>query len=81
LRIIYEWKLESFIKRKLPYLDPENIDQEDTEDALRLATSARTIRAALAVLMGLPGVKIRVASAVLAMIWPDRYTVLDMRAL
>jgi len=81
LRIIYEWKLESFLKRKLPNLDPENIDREEAEDALRLAASASTARAALAVLMGLPGVKIRVASAVLAMIWPDRYTVLDVRAL
>jgi hypothetical protein len=80
-RVIYEWKLESFLKRKLPYLAPENIDREEAEDALRLATTARTIRAALSVLMGLPGVKIRVASAVLAMIWPDRYTVLDVRAL
>jgi hypothetical protein len=80
-RIIYEWKLESFLKRKLPYLNPENIDQDDVEEAMRLAATARTVRAAAAVLMGLPSVKNRVASAVLAMIRPDRYTVLDVRAL
>jgi hypothetical protein len=80
-RIIYEWKLESFLKRKLPYLNPENIDPDDVEEAMRLAATARTVRAAVAVLMGLPGVKSRVASAVLAMIRPDRYTVLDVRAL
>jgi hypothetical protein len=81
VRVIYEWKLESFLKRNLPYLNAENIDGEEVGDALRLAAIARTARSALAVLMGLPGVKVRVASAVLSMIWPDRYTVLDVRAL
>jgi hypothetical protein len=81
--IIYEWKLESFLKRKLLHLKPEDIDPDDVEleEAMRLAATARTGRAAVAVLMGLPGVKSRVASAILAMIRPDRYTVLDVRAL
>jgi len=31
--------------------------------------------------MALPAVKLRVASAIAAMIWPERYTVMDVRAL
>lgn len=54
---------------------------EDISDALRLAIDAKTPRSAVAVLCGLRGVDVPVASAILAMINPDKYTVIDFRAL
>ena len=77
---IVEWKLEAFL-----YLRPEqnfirNSDEE-IADALRLAISAGTPRAAIAVLCGLVGVRVPVASALLTAIFPERYTVIDKRAL
>ena len=58
-------------------------DNEDDEisDALHLAVNAKTERSAIAVLCGLNGVGVPVASAVLTMINPERYTVIDFRAL
>lgn len=53
----------------------------DVADALRLATSATTERAAIAVLCGLRGVLVPVASAILTATFPDRFTVIDFRAL
>jgi hypothetical protein len=50
-------------------------------DTLRLATLAETERAAVAVLTGLNGVHVPVASAILAAIDPERFTVIDFRAL
>lgn len=50
-------------------------------DALRLAVNAETERAAIAVLCGLSGVDIPVASAILTAIDPERYTMIDVRAL
>ena len=59
------------------------IKNEDAEiaDALKLATMAKTDRAALAVLVGLNGVRVPVASAILAAIDPEKFTVIDVRAL
>jgi hypothetical protein len=51
------------------------------EDALRLAVEAKTDRAAIAVLCGLVGVDVTVASAILTAINPDRYAIIDFRAL
>jgi hypothetical protein len=48
---------------------------------LRFAAEATTDRAAIAVLLGLNGVQIPVASAILAAIDPDRFTIIDVRAL
>jgi hypothetical protein len=48
---------------------------------LRLAVSARTERASVAVLKGLHGVDVPVATAILTAIDQDRYTVIDVRAL
>ena len=77
--IVY-WKLEAFL-----YLKPgRNLDRNEDEeiaDALRLAVDARTPRAAISVLCGLLGVRVPVASAVLTAIDPERYTVIDKRAL
>ncbi len=53
----------------------------ESHDALRLAVTAQTERAALAVLCGLCGVEIPVASALLTAIDPERYTIIDFRAL
>lgn len=55
--------------------------EADVSDALRLAVSATTERAAVAVLIGLRGVDVPVASAILAAIDPDRFTIIDYRAL
>ena len=79
---IYKWKLESFWNRNFSYIvEAKAADTGEVEDLLRLAVSARTTRATLAVLMGLPGTKLRVASAIATMIRPKRFTVLDVRAL
>ena len=82
-QIIFRWKLESFIKRKLPHIMKalEDTDEVDVEDALSVALTAKRDRTIIAVLTGLPAVRVRVASAVAAMIWPARFTVLDVRAL
>lgn len=53
----------------------------EIRDALRLARTAQTERAAIAVLCGLCGVEIPVASAILTAIDPERYTIIDFRAL
>jgi len=77
---IIEWKLEAFL-----FLRPErnfnrNTDEE-IADALRLAASAKTACAAIAVLCGLIGVRVPVASALLTAIFPEKYTVIDKLAL
>jgi hypothetical protein len=54
---------------------------EEVEDALRTAVEAKTERTAISVLIGLYGVEIPVASAVLTAIAPNRYTIIDYRAL
>jgi hypothetical protein len=54
---------------------------EEIADALDLALAARTERAATAVLTGLVGVDVPVASAILTAIDPMRFTVIDFRAL
>lgn len=77
LNVIYEWKLESF-RRFKPSL--ANNRSEELRDALRLASRAKTVRCAVAVLDGLDGVGIPVASAILTAIKPTEYTVLDVRA-
>ena len=76
LETIYRWKTGG---RGISRLQ-RNTDEE-VADALRLAASAHTDRSALAVLRGLSGVDIPVASAVLTTINPERYTIIDFRAL
>jgi hypothetical protein len=53
----------------------------DIRDPLRLAVEATTERAAIAVLTGLRGIEIPVASAIMAAIRPDHFTIVDFRAL
>ncbi|WP_103712399.1 hypothetical protein [Methylobacterium sp. V23] len=54
---------------------------EEVADALRTALLATTPRVAVSVLTGLSGVAVPVASAILAVIRPDQYAVIDPRGL
>ncbi len=76
LEDIFEWKTGGRGRSRLR----SNTDAE-IADALSLAVVARTERAAVSVLCGLRGVNVPVASALLTVIDPDRYTVIDFRAL
>ena len=76
LEKIYEWKTNGRGRSRLK----KNSD-EDIADALRLAVESKTDRAAVAVLTGLSGVHIPVASAILTAIDPERFTIIDFRAL
>jgi hypothetical protein len=76
IETIFEWKTNGSGRSRLS----KNSDEE-IADALRLAAHAKTERAAIAVLVGLHGVHVPVASAILTAIDPARYTVIDFRAL
>ena len=76
LATIFKWKTNGRGKSRLM-----RNDALDVEDALRLACAARAPRSAIAVLVGLHGVAVPVASSIMTVIYPDRYTVIDFRAL
>jgi thermostable 8-oxoguanine DNA glycosylase len=76
LETIFEWKTKGRGRSRLK----KNTDEE-IADALKLALEAKTPRAAIAVLRGLTGVDVPVASAILATIRPDEHTIIDWRAL
>ena len=76
LEIIFRWKTRG---RGIGRL--EGNSEDEIADALRLAVQAKTERAAISVLCGLFGVEIPVASAILTAIDPERYTIIDVRAL
>ena len=76
LQKIYEWKTKGRGRSRLLKNSGDEIS-----DAMKLAASAKTDRAAVAVLLGLNGVQIPVASAILTAINPERYTIIDFRAL
>ena len=76
IKTIFDWKTGGRGKSRL-----QRNSDEEIADALRLAVSAKTERAAIAVLLGLQGVLVPVASAILTAIDPKRYTVIDFRAL
>jgi hypothetical protein len=76
LKIIFEWKTNGRGRSRLT----KNTDKE-ISDALKLVTTAKTDRAAIAVLTGLNGVQVPVASAILTAIDPKRFTIIDFRAL
>jgi hypothetical protein len=73
---IFEWKTKGRGRSRL-----EGNTDSEIADALKLAVSAETERSAVAVLRGLQGVDVPVASAILTAIDPKRYTVIDFRAL
>jgi len=76
LGIIFKWKTRNRGVSRLQMNDAGEIT-----DALRLAVLAGSERSAIAVLRGLSGVDTPVASAVMTAINPERYTVIDFRAL
>ena len=76
LESIFRWKTKGRGISRLGH----NSD-EDIADALHLAVIAQTERSAVAVLIGLNGVDVPVASAILTVIDPERYTIIDFRAL
>jgi hypothetical protein len=74
--IIFEWKTRNRGVSRLR----EN-EGKDILDALLAATTAPDERTAVETLTRLSGVGVPVASAILTAIHPDRYTVIDFRAL
>jgi hypothetical protein len=76
LKVIVRWKSA----RKIAFID-DNTDSEIAR-ALRFASDARTTeRSAVETLDRLHGVGVPMASAILTTIHPDKYTVIDVRAL
>ena len=76
LEKIFRWKTGG---RGISRLS-QNTDGE-IADGLRLAIDATTERSAIAVLCGLNGVEVPVASAILTATKPQRFTIIDFRAL
>jgi len=77
LEIVCEWKS----KRRIGLLT-ENTDAEIKQALKRArATSAADVKGAVSSLTGLAGVGVKMASAILTAIFPERYTVFDFRAL
>ena len=75
LETIFRWKTKGRGATRLAANSEDEI-----EEALRVALIAKADRAAVAVLVGLEGIKLPVASTILTMIHPERFTILDMRA-
>ncbi len=76
LEIIVRWKSE----RVVHYLIGNS--SENIRSALAVAASPdATLEEAVSALIGLRGVDIAIASAILSAIYPERYAVLDYRAL
>jgi nucleoside-diphosphate-sugar epimerase len=76
LKVIVRWKSA----RKIAFID-DNTDAE-IANALRFATNVRTSeRSAVETLDRLHGVGVPMASAILTMIHPEKYTIIDVRAL
>jgi hypothetical protein len=76
LMVIACWKAEG-----RDFSRPNRNSDEEIADALHLAIEAKTERAAIAVLDGLTGVDVPIASAILTAIDPERFTILDFWAL
>lgn len=76
LGAIIDWKSSRPKRRIMTGNTPDEISE-----ALRVAVSAKHVRTAVGVLFALNGVDVAMASAILTTIHPDRYTVIDWRAL
>lgn len=76
LEPIIKWKSPRPLSRIMTGNTPHEISE-----ALRVADSAKHVRTTAGVLCGLNGVDVAMASAILTTIHPDRYTVIDWRAL
>jgi hypothetical protein len=72
---IVEWKA-SRAKGRVQLNSPE-----DVKEALKAVVDGLGDRAAVAILTGLNGVRLPMSSAILTAIFPDRFTVIDIRAL
>lgn len=82
LKIIFHWKHQNsrFYESKLePEFDRNR--SEAVDKALKQANEAKTDCEAIEALLTLKGVGVPTASAILANIYPDRFTVIDQRAL
>jgi thermostable 8-oxoguanine DNA glycosylase len=82
LKKIFYWKHESsrfYASRLEPAFDSNS--QTDVERALALVHEAQTGCEAVAALLELKGVQVPTASAILANIYPERFTVIDRLAL
>ena len=73
---IFEWKTRGRGRSR-----PVRNTDVEVAHALDLAIAARSDRAAVAVLTGLAGVDVPVASAILTTVDPERFTIVDFRAL
>lgn len=76
VHVIFEWKTRGRGRSRLA-----KNSKAEILDAIKLAKSAETPRAAIAVLRGLHGVDVPVASAFMTMMRPKVHTVIDFRAL
>ena len=76
LTIIFDWKTGGRGRSRLT----KNTDEE-IADALTVAPHAQTDRIAMAPLCGLHGVAVPVASAILTATYPEKFTIIDFRAL
>jgi hypothetical protein len=76
LEEIIDWKSPRPKRRIMTGNTPDEISE-----ALRVATTTTQVRTAVGILFGLNGVDVAMASAILTTIHPDRYTVIDWRAL
>jgi hypothetical protein len=74
--VIFRWKTRG---RGISRLSQNN--DLEIADSLRLALAAQAERAAVAVLIGLNGVDVPVASAILTAVDQRRFTIIDFRAL
>ena len=64
-----------------PYHHLAGNDCAEIADALDLAIRAKSDRSAVAILVGLSGISVPIASAILTVLMPNRFTVIDFRAL
>ena len=79
LKIIIYWKSPRVIHY---FYDDDGNSPEKIRKAVEKATApTSTVQEAVVALTGLRGVGVPVASAILTAIFPDRYTVIDFRAL
>ena len=74
--VIFKWKTKNRGVSRL-----RRNEEKDILDAVRAATTAPDDRTAVEALIELSGVDVPVASAILTAIYPDRYTIIDFRAL
>jgi len=73
---IFRWKTRNRGKSR-----PKKNSDEEISEALRVATSLQSPKLAIALLCGLTGVAIPVASSIMTAIYPERFTIIDFRAL